>query len=240
VRGRLSSVRVRRRLVWLAVLAVVAGVVAGLVMAFPGPKPNPQARLSTETAEIETSPKSVAFGPRKQQIVHTAMSFVRTAVTGRDTAASWDLVAPEMKKGYTKADWASGDNLPVLHYPALFGRWRLQYSYAKEVDLQVALFEHLKQRRPEVFDITLHPVRQGPHTRWLVSSILPTPTEGGGSNSSYRAKLFEAPNPPTASLSARWLLAPLGLFAILPVVLLVLGVRRWRGARLYRAYARQD
>jgi hypothetical protein len=218
---------------------VVLAAVAGLVLLFPGPKPNPNARLSTERAELVKPSKSIAFAPRKQQVVETAMSFVRTAVTGRDMAASWDLVAPEMKKGLTKAKWASGQNLPVLHYPALFGRWRLQYSYKNEVDLQVALFAHVKQRRPEVFDITLHPVQQGKRTRWLVASILPTPTEGGFSSNS-RPSIFEAPNPPTASLSAKWLLAPLAVFALLPLLLLALGVRRWRGARLYRAYARQD
>jgi hypothetical protein len=218
---------------------VVLAAVAGLVLLFPGPKPNPNARLSTERAELETAPKGIVFGPRKQEIVSTAMSFVRTAVTGRDFAASWDLVAPELKKGHTKAEWASGENLPILHYPALFGRWRLQYAYTNEVDLQVALFKQLKQVRPEVFDITLHPVRHGKRTRWLVASILPTPTEGGFS-SNQRPSIFEAPNPPTASLSARWLLAPLAVFALLPICLLVLGLRRWRGARLYRAYARQD
>jgi hypothetical protein len=221
------------------VVLVVLAAVAGLVVLFPGPQPNPNARLSTERAELEAPSKAIDLGSRRHQVVATAMSFVRTAVTGRDMAASWDLVAPEMKKGLTKADWASGENLPVLHYPAIFGRWRFQYSYANEVDLQVALFAHVKQRRPEVFDITLHPVHQGKRTRWLVASILPTPTEGGFSSNS-RPSIFEAPNPPTTTLSARWLLAPLGVFALLPVILLVLGVRRWRGARLYRAYARQD
>jgi hypothetical protein len=240
VRGKLSSVRVRRRLVWLAVLAVVVAAVAGLVFLFPGPKPNPQSRLSTEKAEVITPLRSVSFASKKQQVVHTAMSFVKTAVTGRDMAASWNLVAPDMKEGHTKADWAAGQDLPIIHYPALFGRWRLQYSYTNEIDLQVALFAHLKQRRPEVFDVTLHPVKEGSRTKWLVSSFLPTPTQGGGAGGSYRSKLFEAPNPPTASLSARWLLAPLAVFALLPVLLLALGVRRWRGARLYRAYARQD
>lgn len=225
---------------WLAVLAVVVAAVAGLVFLFPGPKPNPQSKLSTEKAELITPLKSVSFASKQQQVVHTAMSFVKTAVTGRDMAASWDLVAPDMKEGHTKADWTAGEDLPIIHYPALFGRWRLQYSYANEIDLQVALFAHLKQRRPEVFDVTLHPVKEGSHTRWLVSSFLPTPTEGGGAGGSYRSKLFEAPNPPTTTLSARWLLAPLAVFALLPILLLVLGVRRWRGARLYRAYARQD
>jgi hypothetical protein len=226
--------------VWLAVLAVVVAAVAGLVSLFPGPKPNPQSKLSTEKAELITPLKSVSFASKKQEVVHTAMSFVKTAVTGHDMAASWDLVAPDMKEGLTKADWAAGQDLPIIHYPALFGRWRLQYSYADEIDLQVALFAHLKQRRPEVFDVTLHPVKQGSHTRWLVSSFLPTPTQGGGAGGSYRSKLFEAPNPPTTTLSARWLLAPLAVFALLPILLLALGVRRWRGARLYRAYARQD
>ena len=225
---------------WLAVLAVVVAAVAGLVSLFPGPKPNPQSKLSTEKAELITPLKSVSFASKKQEVVHTAMSFVKTAVTGHDMAASWDLVAPDMKEGLTKADWAAGQDLPIIHYPALFGRWRLQYSYADEIDLQVALFAHLKQRRPEVFDVTLHPVKQGSHTRWLVSSFLPTPTQGGGAGGSYRSKLFEAPNPPTTTLSARWLLAPLAVFALLPILLLALGVRRWRGARLYRAYARRD
>ena len=225
---------------WLAVLAVVVAAVAGLVSLFPGPKPNPQSKLSTEKAELITPLKSVSFASKKQEVVHTAMSFVKTAVTGHDMAASWDLVAPDMKEGLTKADWAAGQDLPIIHYPALFGRWRLQYSYADEIDLQVALFAHLKQRRPEVFDVTLHPVKEGSHTRWLVSSFLPTPTQGGGAGGSYRSKLFEAPNPPTTTLSARWLLAPLAVFALLPILLLALGVRRWRGARLYRAYARQD
>jgi len=221
-------------------VAVVLAAVAGLVFAFPGPKPNPLGRLSTEQADVVKPSKSITLGSRKQEIVRTAMSFVRTAVTGRNIPGSWDLVAPEMKKGLTKSDWAKGENLPLFHYPALFGRWRLSYAYSNEVDLQVALFAHVNQRRPAVFDITLHPVHQGPRTRWLVASILPTPTEGGFSSETSRNQMFEAPNPPTASLSARWLLAPLAVFALLPILLLALGVRRWRGARLYRAYARQD
>ena len=65
------------------------------------------------------------------------MAFIRTAVRRHDIAKSWDLVTPAMKEGYTKKEWSSGRDLPVIRYPALFARWRLSYSYTDEVDLQV-------------------------------------------------------------------------------------------------------
>ena len=37
-----------------------------------------------------------------------------------------------------------------------------------------------------------------------------------------------------------WLFAPLSIFALLPAVLLVLGVRRWHAGRIYRAYVRGE
>ena len=223
-------------------LAVAVVAVVGLVRLFPWTEAGSAGEaLDREGGDRSSPSKPVSFASEKREVVHTAMTFVKTAVTGLDMGGLVGSRRAGHEGGpHERPTGQPGRTSRSFTTPLSSGRWRLQHSYANEIDLQVALFEHLKQRRPEVFDVTLHPVRDGSRTRWLVSSFLPTPTQGGGAGGSYRSKLFEAPNPPTASLSARWLLAPLAVFALLPVLLLVLGVRRWRGARLYRAYARQD
>jgi hypothetical protein len=221
---------------------LVAAVVAGLVWAFPSPKPSPDAKPSTETAPpVKTPPKPTSFAPKKKAVLQTAMLFVASAVTRHNVGASWDLVTPAMKAGHTKADWTSGRDLPVIKYPAIFATWHLAYSYRNEVDLQVALFARKHQVRPQVFDITLHPVRSGKERKWLVDSFLPTPAEGGGiGNGPNRANLFGSQGPRSPQIPKIWLLVPLSIFALLPAVLLGLGVRRWRAARIYRAYARGE
>ena len=220
---------------------LVGGAVTGIVFAFPAPKPPPGARLSTEKAETIAAEHQTSFAPKRKEVERTAMAFVRTAVTRRDLDASYDLVAPKLKKGYTRERWASGRDLPVQGYPAIMAISRLAYSFDNEVDLQVALFAHKGQDKPAVFDITLNRVRDGGHSRWLVSSFLPTPSNGGGiGQGPNRANLFGAPAPKTATSGRVWLLIPAMLFGLLLLVVGGLGVRGWHAARLYRAYARQD
>ncbi len=226
---------------WLGGLALVGGVVTGIVLAFPSPKTPAGARLSTEKAETIATQRQTAYGPKRKQVERTAMAFVRTAVTRHDIDASYDLVAPSLKRGYTREHWASGNDLPVPRYPAIMAISRMAYSYRNEVDLQVALFAKKDQQRPAVFDITLDRVRQGGHSRWLVSSFLPTPSNGGGiGQGPSRANIFGAPAPKTPSSSQVWLLIPAVIFGLLLLVVAALGVRSWHAGRLYRAYARQD
>jgi hypothetical protein len=186
------------------------------------------------------TPKVTSFAPKKKQVIHTAMEFVRTAVARQDIGSSWNLVAPSLKQGYTRARWASGRDLPVVKYPVIFATWHLAYSYSDEVDIQVALFASRKQVRPQVFDITLNPVHRGRQTQWLVSSFLPTPAEGGGiGGNPTPAALAQPRGPTTPQIGRIWLLVPLAIFSLLLAVLAGVGVRSWRAARLYRAYARR-
>jgi hypothetical protein len=241
VRGAISSARTRRRLFWLGGLILAGGVVAGLVFAFPSPGSQPGSKISTQKAETIAQQKETPFGPKKGEVQRTAMAFVRTAVTRHDIGASYDLVAPSLKKGYTRAHWAAGNDLPVPEYPAIMAISRLMYSFSNEVDLQIALFAHRGQLRPVVFDITLDRVRMAGHPHWLVASFLPTPSDGGGVGQRLnRANLFGAPTPKTAGTSRVWLLIPAAFFTLLLLVLAGLGIRSWHGGRLYRAYARQD
>jgi hypothetical protein len=226
---------------WLGGLVLAGGVVTGIVLAFPSPKTPAGARLSTEKAETIATQRETAYGPKRKEVERTAMAFIRTVVTRHDIEASYDLVAPSLKRGYTREHWASGRDLPVQGYPAIMAISRLAYSYKNEVDLQVALFAKKGQERPAVFDITLDRVRQGGHSRWLVASFLPAPSTGGGiGQGPSRANLFGAPLPKTASSSQGWLLIPALLFGLLLLVVAALGIRSWHAGRLYRAYARQD
>jgi hypothetical protein len=238
---RLSSARFRRRLIWVGAIAVVGAAVTGLVLAFPAPKPGPNAHPSKHSVIFhQAQSKSVSFAPKRKQVVRTAMKFVETAVARHNIGRSWDLVTPAMKAGHTRADWAKGNDLPVPMYPAKLAIWHLAYSNSDEIDVQVGLFASSKQIRPTVFDVTLHPVREHRQTRWLVDSFLPTPSDGGGLGSNPIANLLNPNNPRTQQIGKVWLFVPLGIFAILPAVLLGLGIRRWRSARVYRAYARGE
>jgi len=222
-------------------LGLTAALVAAIIYTFPSPKPPPEARISKEKAEIVTTPKPAAFAPKRKQVERTAMEFIRTAVSRRDIGKSWDLVAPSMKRGYTKSDWASGRDLPVPRYVAKLAITRLAYSYTNEVDLKVALFARKDQRRPVVFDVTLDRYRQGGQSRWLVSSFLPTPGDGGGiGRGPNRSNIFAAQAPVTPQSARFWLLIPVGILGLLVLLLAALGVRGWHASRVYRAYARGD
>jgi len=220
---------------------LVAAGITGLVLAVPGPKTPPEARFSNTPVQVIATPKAESFAPKKKQVVRTAMQFVETAVARHHIGASWNLVTPSLKQGYTRERWASGRDLPVVNYPVVFATWHLAYSYSDEVDLQVALFATRKQLKPQVFDITLSPVRQHNRTRWLVSSFLPTPAEGGGigSNPTPASLAAQRRAPRSPQIGKIWLLVPVSVFALLLVVLAALGIRSWRSARLYRAYARR-
>jgi hypothetical protein len=241
VRGVFASARTRRRLTWLGALALIAAAIAGLVLLVPGPKPSPEAKLSNTPIAVTATPKVESFAPKKKQVIQTAMKFVQTAVARHNIGASWDLVTPSLKKGYTKSRWASGRDLPVVNYPVVFATWHLAYSYSDEVDIQVALFAHRRQTRAQVFDITLNPVREQHQTRWLVSSFLPTPAEGGGIGGNATPASLKAlrNGPRSPQISKVWLLVPVSIFGLLLLVLAALGVRGWRAGRVYRAYARR-
>jgi hypothetical protein len=215
--------------------------VTALVLAFPGPGKQAGARLSTEKADTIARERATPYAPKKSEVERTAMSFIRTGVTGRDIDASYDLVTPKMRNGYTREHWASGRDLPFSKYPAIMAISRLSYSFANEVDLQVALFAHKGQERPAVFDITLDRVNVAGHRHWLVSSFLPTPSDGGGiGQGPNRTNIFGAPAPNTPGTGRIWLLIPAGMIGLLLLVLAALGIRSWHGGRMYRAYARQD
>jgi hypothetical protein len=235
----LSSARMRRRLAWAGGFVALAGVVAGLIVALPSPRSPQGAKVTNVKGDVVKVDKPHEFTTRADQVLAVARRFILTAVERHHTGDSWALIAPSMRRGYTKKTWAKGD-IPVQPYSVYAARWRLSYSFRKEVDLHVALFANPKKRiRPVVFDLTLQRFGRSGHHRWLVSSFLPAPGPIGdfGSSSNPFAVGTRAASS-KASASRIWLLFPVGIFGLLLLVVAALGFRSWRGARIYRAYIR--
>jgi hypothetical protein len=249
MREMLASARMRRRLAWGAAFAAAAGAVAALVVLFPSPAPSKEAEVSTVEGDIVLPDKPHAFMTRKKDVLDVASRFVFTAVQRRHVEDSWELAAPALREGFTKKKWGKG-NIPVVpFYPVDYARWRVSYSFEKEVDLLVALFppakKGVKRRVPTVFDITLQRFQRGGQPSWLVSSFLPhaagpdefdatgPPTFASGKNAGG-ARLVESPHHTTL-----WLLVPGGILALLLAVMAVVGINGVRDNRAYRAYVRE-
>jgi hypothetical protein len=237
----LSSARMRRRLIWGGLFLAVAGMVAGLIVLFPSPKPPEAEKMTTIEGDVVKQDKPRAFSPRKAEILAVAQQFVQTAVRRHNTAQSWDLVCPSLKHGYTRAAWAKGD-IPVVPFPVAFGRWRVGYSFEKEVDLQVALFPPKNsQQRATVFDLTLERCNASGRHQWLVAEFMPAPAPGGDFGD--RRSRIGFKNDPTVTppkrASTLYLFLPLGIFGLLVATIGAFVVRSWRSRRTYNAYVRE-
>jgi hypothetical protein len=237
---------VRRRLAWTGGFLLVAALVAFLVVMFPSPGKRAGENLSPG-GDIVKQEKTKAFAPQAGEVLDVARRFVATAVARKHVEDSWELVCPEMKQGFTRERWSRG-NIPVVPFPVFTGKWRLSYSFAKEIDMQVALFAKPKAKiKPVVFDLTVQPCGPKEGRRWLVSSFIPTPSASGdfGSSSSRTPTNpfgigTRDPKPLPHHASSTWLLLPAGIVGgTVLLVLGILGIRSVRGRRAYAAYVRE-
>jgi hypothetical protein len=221
---------------------LVAGGIAGLIVAFPSPPPPKEEQFSNAPADIIKIPKPHAFAPRKNVVMDVAEKFVMTAVARKHVEDSWELAAPSLREGYTKRSWSKGE-IPVVPYPVYSARWRLGYSVTDEVNVKVALFPPPRSKMAAaVFDLVLERFRPHGHTRWLVSQFTPTPSRSMDYPSSKPVTRTSTAAPPGSNsthLSRLWLLFPASIFGILLMVLAGLGIRSWRTAAVYKAYVRE-
>jgi hypothetical protein len=239
--GVLSSPRRRRRLGWGAAGAVVAGGIAfsmihwsntgtEYVLTATGPVDEPAQALAPQP------PPAPFTSAVRREVLDTASRFLRTAVVRKNVAASWDLVHPSLRAGYTRESWASQD-IPVAPYPMESARWDVDYSWRGMVGLKIALFPQKGSDVPAaVFDMHLRALGTGDKRRWLVESWTPTSYTGvpqgpllGGSNS-----------PPVeykSPLGPGWLAIPLAILFLVLLVPMVVLARGWlRDRRAVRSY----
>ena len=208
---------------------------------------------TVETRETFSRGKPQVYKPersvtlRRDDRAHalaTAANFLKTAVVRRNVERSWELTAPELREGYTQAEWAAGD-IPVVPYPVATARWKLDYSYRDAIGLQVLLYPRARTGlRPNVFLMELRRMGSAGKRRWLVDSWVPSgvaspnlqpqqPLGGGTGGLPAVASSVEG----EARLGAAWLLVPLGLLGIAPLALAGFALRSWlRSRRAVRAY----
>ena len=176
----------------------------------------------------------------------TAANFVTHAVARRKVELAYDLAAPSLRAGISRAEWRKED-IPVVPFPVQEARWKIEYSYDDALGLQVLLLPTPKSRlRPTVFAMELTPTGRGKEQKWLVSSWAPTGMTGAGAAAPPQAGAGGVPNLGAtlqggeARLDARWLFAPFALLALVPLIIGGFYFRGWRrGRRAEAAYHRR-
>jgi hypothetical protein len=234
--GRLSSYRFRNRLFWTTTLAAAVAVGVTISIVFWNTGPLKQETFSGGPADIYVAPVAQKLtSSDRAEIVAVARRFVVTAVTRDDPGTAFAIAGPSLRTGTTKAQWERGE-IPVVPYPVDDARWRVDYSYADEVGLEVYVWPKPDAGlRPMIFLVSMIAVRDAGQRRWLVDGFLPR-----GGRPDVLAQRRSGLSPFTAAaqervsskMSAAWLLVlPGALVGILVSVPLVLMAKNRRIAR---------
>jgi hypothetical protein len=242
----------RRRLAWIGgAVAVVALVVAAGIL-WPSTGSETPQEFSGGQAYVYKEPERVELTRvDRAKALATAANFVTYAVARRKVERSYDLTAPTLKAGLTRAQWRTQD-IPVVPFPVEEARWKIEYSYSDALGLQVMLFPTAASKlRPSMFAMELTPTGHGDH-KWLVSSWAPVGMTGANAAAAAPAAQPSGsggvPNlgdsalqGGEARLDATWLLAPLGLLLLVPLIVSAYYVRSWRrGRRAEAAWASRN
>ncbi|HEX7255653.1 MAG TPA: hypothetical protein VF236_06965 [Gaiellaceae bacterium] len=238
MRGVFFSPRMRRRLAWsAAALAIVGGAVAAGVL-WPNTVERPPSTFSGQQAYVYDEPDAVELSRiERAKALSTAANFVTHAVARRRVDLAYDLTAPSLRGGLTRAQWNRG-TIPVVPFPVDEARWKIEYSYRDALGLQVLLLPTAKSKlRPAVFVMELLPKGRGKSHGWQVASWAPTGMTGGGAPAVRSPGAGGVPNLGAtlqrgeARLDAKWLFAPFALFALVPLVVGGFYFRSWRRGR---------
>jgi hypothetical protein len=240
--SRLASSRFRRRAGWVGALVAIAGAVA-LVVVLVGNTGHAvqQHFVAGKPAVVPPAPKPDVFtAAERRQVRAVAARFVESAVYRRHVDDSWAITTAQLHQGISRADWAGGE-IPVVPYSAdavAEVRWKLDYSYAKDVALKVAFYPKPGSGAArQIFEIELENHGTDVTPNWLVSYWAPA---GGPQLQSAQPGGPKAPvvGVGRGQLGAVWLFAPVGLIfgGLLGVIVFVVvraRVRRTRAERLY-------
>jgi hypothetical protein len=172
--------RITKVLPYVAALVFVAGGIAFLIAYYGNTadvnEPGTRAGQPQDNSGI---PPNVPV-PKAAKTV--AAKYVLATMERQNMALSWSLTHPELKKGFTRKQWLTGE-IPVPVFPAkafAAASYRVQWSHPDDVLLDVYIFAKPKQATlSQAFFIELKPVGTGDSKRWLVSYVAPN---GGGQN----------------------------------------------------------
>ncbi len=179
--------------------------------------------------------------------IKTAMKFVNTAVARRHVGDSYALVAPVLRGGISQAEWAKGDAIPVVPYPAAEARVRVDYSFRNELGLKLLLIPPTASKiNPMTFNMDLTARGSGVERRWLVngwtpSGVVSAPAGDGGGGGALGGTNLAPQNTEglESPLGAAWIIVPIALLGAVVLVPIGVGIRSWReNRRAVRDYER--
>ena len=236
MKGRLSSYRFRRRLLFGGGTLLVLGVVVGVSIDIGNTGHREAEKIDySKKAWVYHEPATMKLtAADRLELYKTAVQFISTAVARKHLDGAWTMLGPEMKAGQTRKSWDSGFN-NVVPFPAVgIATWTIAYAYKDDVAMDLAVVgDRHSDFAGKTFTLELK--RAKPH-RWLVAAWVPKGVGGRGQIKSVASQ--PVPPPPTAPLSAKWLLAPLSILAFGLMTLMVFGVRNvLRHRRAARRYA---
>lgn len=169
-----------------------------------------------------------------------AAHFIDTAVLRQRIDESWEISAPSLRQGMTRAQWRTG-NIPVTPFPAeavLGIKYRVDWSGIDKIYLKVAIIPKPSANLTGgAFDMGLERAGSAANHRWLVDYWVPSAAVSASPSPRARGAAA-APAELKSRIPAAWIIAPVGLIlALILAVPLVLASRGWlRRRRAERAY----
>ena len=178
-----SSQKKKKNIIWFGVVVLAAGATALIVSILGGTSGAPvkndpgfHPQLPAKSVPLRNS--SGALVKTYQQldpgIRDTVKTFISTVVAREHLDQSWNVVAPSMKAGYTKASWKKAADLPVVPYPGVDPKhvqYYLDYASTKEILVEVGLAgKPGVSTRPVTFQLGLEPANKH---HWLVDYWMP-------------------------------------------------------------------
>ena len=159
---------------WVSALILVVGVVTFVIVYNVGGLRNTSKPVPTRPA---TGPVQQVKGlgphvplPKEAKLV--AARWIIGAVGRTNLVESWQLTAPQLKKGFTLAQWKTGE-IPVVPFPvgkSVGGIVRVNWSTKDDVSFEVTLVPRKKSLglKAQDFFINLRNVGTGNDKHWLV------------------------------------------------------------------------
>jgi len=178
-----SSPKFQRYLLWFGVAVLAIGATALVVVLMGGSGDSPKKadpgfhpQLPAKSVPLRNSQGVLikTYHQLDPQIRDSVKTFISTVVAREHLDQSWNVVAPSMKAGYTKAQWQKANDLPVVPYPGVDPKhiqYYLDYASTKEILVEVGLAgKKGVSTRPVTFQLGLVPAGKG---HWLVDYWMP-------------------------------------------------------------------
>jgi hypothetical protein len=171
-----------RWLLRLAAPAALIGVVSFSGMIVLGQPDPPPSYAQTATPRRSVAQRLALSRTQVAAAFNVTMHFVASAVVRHHVERSYELVSPELRRGYTRARWARG-TIPVVPFVGPWDSARVRFWFRLERDSTPRkLWAIVRLVAPtgesQDFRVALVPARG--RVPWLVSYWAPAVEAGGG------------------------------------------------------------